>query len=624
MIYQISKIQDLRLKIKDSRQAGITLLLAILILASVLAISFSLATIMFIEVRDSGDLLKTEPALYAATGVGEQAFFNLERHICTGNDCSYTTNFANNVQMPTMPTVLSTSTPIFIDKVKTGSTFSNTLNKYDFCNATAGASGCGYGKAIVSYIPTNNNNDTLHAYLCQFDPNAPYLTTPCTVRSTTETVQDYWAAPNSFLDFDGGVSMGLYTNSSVSWNLIPGYQQQLILTNPTGQADIYVKIQTFGPDGTTGKGLPYVGETVVAINTQNASVGRRIQVIVPNSSSGYGVAPPDPPTISKAFTPTSINLNSTASLTFTITNPNASASLSGVGFSDPLPSGLVVQTPSGLSNGCGGTAVAAAGSGSISLSGASLAANSNCTLSVTVKGTSAGLQSNLSNNVTSTEGGTGNTASDNLTVNIPSSPPTNLVLTQPLGTNNKSFSVSWTGGSGNGGAGGCKLQFFASGSTWTDITSATNLNCDATLSTTAYNLNADGWKVNWGGTQVRVLRVSDSVALGTFGTTLACSWKPGSTDKDSSKNIDEDCDGNWNNTTSNTLSGDAACQAQGGGNNCMTEWDYSKDHLDCAAGWGAPESTYCTNFTGCQPYPGWGAQQYIPSSDCSYTQTLYY
>jgi hypothetical protein len=34
--------------------------------------------------------------------------------------------------------------------------------------------------------------------------------------------------------------------------------------------------------------LPYVGETAVQVNTTNASVGRKIQVVVPNSSSPSG------------------------------------------------------------------------------------------------------------------------------------------------------------------------------------------------------------------------------------------------------------------------------------------------------------------------------------------------
>lgn len=49
MIFQISK-RNKNIK----QQAGVTLLLAILVLSSILAISFSLATITFIEVTQLG------------------------------------------------------------------------------------------------------------------------------------------------------------------------------------------------------------------------------------------------------------------------------------------------------------------------------------------------------------------------------------------------------------------------------------------------------------------------------------------------------------------------------------------------------------------------------------------
>src|SRR5262249_27073003 len=121
------------------------------------------------------------------------------------------------------------------------------------------------------------------------------------------------------------------------------------------------------------------------------------------------------PSITKQFGATSIPLNGTTSLTFNITNPNTNVALSGLAFTDSLPAGLVVAATPNLSNTCGGTATAVAGSGSVSLSAGTLASSASCTVSVNIQGTTAGVKNN-SVTVTSTEGGTGNTSNASITV----------------------------------------------------------------------------------------------------------------------------------------------------------------------------------------------------------------
>ena len=128
-----------------------------------------------------------------------------------------------------------------------------------------------------------------------------------------------------------------------------------------------------------------------------------------------------PPTVSKTFGAASIPLNGTTTLSFTITNPNAGTALTGVAFTDTLPTGLVVATPNGLTGNCGGgTITAAAGSSSISLTGATVAAGGSCTFSVDVTGSTAGTKNNTVT-VSSTNGGTGNTANASITVVAPPS-----------------------------------------------------------------------------------------------------------------------------------------------------------------------------------------------------------
>jgi len=124
-----------------------------------------------------------------------------------------------------------------------------------------------------------------------------------------------------------------------------------------------------------------------------------------------------PPSIAKAFNPSTIAPNGVSTLTFTITNPAGNPDPeAGVGFSDTLPGNVFVATPNGAVNNCGGTLTATAGSGSISLSGGSIAVASSCTVSVNVTSAVSGTYNNTSGAVSSSNGGTGNTASATLKV----------------------------------------------------------------------------------------------------------------------------------------------------------------------------------------------------------------
>jgi uncharacterized repeat protein (TIGR01451 family) len=123
-----------------------------------------------------------------------------------------------------------------------------------------------------------------------------------------------------------------------------------------------------------------------------------------------------PPSIEKQFVPETIFVGETSTLTFQIFNSNTGAALTSVGFTDPLPAGLVlaadVATPQ-----CGGTMTGTTGGNVISLSGGTIPANDGCTITTSVTASSAGTYVNTTENVSSTNGGTGNTATGTLTVN---------------------------------------------------------------------------------------------------------------------------------------------------------------------------------------------------------------
>jgi hypothetical protein len=125
-----------------------------------------------------------------------------------------------------------------------------------------------------------------------------------------------------------------------------------------------------------------------------------------------------PPSIAKAFAPSSIILNGTTALTFTLTNPNPTAPQTGVGFTDTLPAGLVVANPNGASTTCHDPKLRPAadpGSSTITVSQGSLQPAETCTATVSIQGNSPGVFTNTTSAVTSDQG-TGNTALANLTV----------------------------------------------------------------------------------------------------------------------------------------------------------------------------------------------------------------
>ena len=104
------------------------------------------------------------------------------------------------------------------------------------------------------------------------------------------------------------------------------------------------------------------------------------------AAPGPALAAPSPPSLASAFTPPAITVGGTTALSFTITNPNLSGSLSGIGFTDTLPAGVVVDNPNGLNGTCGSTSTLTAnpGSNTITLAGGKLAAGANCLVSAAV------------------------------------------------------------------------------------------------------------------------------------------------------------------------------------------------------------------------------------------------
>ncbi len=121
--------------------------------------------------------------------------------------------------------------------------------------------------------------------------------------------------------------------------------------------------------------------------------------------------------------------------------------------------------------------------------------------------------------------------------------PTGLSLTHSA--NYKYFTINWTAGTGNGGAGSCKLQFMdqnVSG-TWKDI-AGTSLNCDTNVSGQTIYLPED-FTSSWTSThQVRIYVNNIAQSGGTFPQTISCTSQ-GPSYYNPSPNIDENCNGKF-------------------------------------------------------------------------------
>ena len=140
------------------------------------------------------------------------------------------------------------------------------------------------------------------------------------------------------------------------------------------------------------------------------------------------------PLLSKAFNPSTTGINGVTTLTFTLTNTGA-VPLTGLAFIDNLLSGLRVNTTPGVTNNCGGAVTAVANSTSIALANGTLAANTNCVITVQVQATASGTIVNITGPLTSNEAPAGtSTGSATLVVSAATPSPTPTGTPSPTAT----------------------------------------------------------------------------------------------------------------------------------------------------------------------------------------------
>jgi uncharacterized repeat protein (TIGR01451 family) len=222
-----------------------------------------------------------------------------------------------------------------------------------------------------------------------------------------------------------------------------------IAASPTGAAESgsTVTITTTSPHGfLTGQSVTIAGAGVAGYNGTFtiASVPSPTTFTYTDTNTGLAASGGGTATVPITTTP----LNGTATLAFTLTNPNSGTPLTGVSFTDALPSGLQVATTPGASAPCG-TFAPSSGDTTLSFSSGTLADSATCNVSVNITATTAGLKNNTTGAVTSNEGGTGGTTSASITV---LSPPSiskafGVANISPGGTTTLTFTITNPNGS---------------------------------------------------------------------------------------------------------------------------------------------------------------------------------
>ena len=145
-------------------------------------------------------------------------------------------------------------------------------------------------------------------------------------------------------------------------------------------------------------------DNVGAVSSTNGGIGNT------NSASLTVVVPPS---LSAAFSPSLVLLDSSSTLSFTITNPSTTVSDTGVGFTDVLPAGLTLVNGTSSQ---GGGALTISGGNTIALSGASIAAGGTLAFSVAVTATTGGSYTDTTGSVSLSNGVLGNMATASIAV----------------------------------------------------------------------------------------------------------------------------------------------------------------------------------------------------------------
>lgn len=227
-------------------------MLAVLVLAGITAIAFSMAAIVFTEIRSSGDLLRTEPALYAVQSVTEEAFYSTTRDIV---NFPFSTSI-NNVTLTTAQRNFDPSPQAYAVYYNSETKFSLADSANPFRNA--------YTTIKIDYInPISGMSVNVDLY--QYQDNG---STGVVDNRQLTTLNPSWT-----------INFANYSNSANS-------EFEIVLnTDNPNNSNVLI---TSARNGTPSSGLPLIGRAAYDVTASYLGLTRKYTVSVPTNNGPSG------------------------------------------------------------------------------------------------------------------------------------------------------------------------------------------------------------------------------------------------------------------------------------------------------------------------------------------------
>jgi hypothetical protein len=252
----------------DNKQAGVSLMLAVLILAALTAIAFSVATIVFIEIKSSGDSLRTEPNLYATLGVTEEALFQYKRYYtppltkgsfnvasCDGplDDTCYINGVT--LTLPgTQPIEYDTSPRVqYVGPSSTVTIPMYEVNEYDRK----------YSEVTIQVLPSQTRESIGAYFIKTTDQGIKSCEPNGGIYPSCSTVTVNYGTPYTYTAFS---STGQY---------------ELVLVNSNSTLGLSTSIATRRVGDVQPAGLPFTGKTVLSVVANYLGLTRTYRVEIP-------------------------------------------------------------------------------------------------------------------------------------------------------------------------------------------------------------------------------------------------------------------------------------------------------------------------------------------------------